>query len=309
MKKVLIASPVRGGCSPIYIKTLMAILFSKINRTAAQPDAPYEFQWAATSGTSVAMARDELAHMAITCGFDKLVFWDIDLGAADSKVTVSMLARLLSHDVPVVGAQYVGHNFSAQFHGAISENSQLRTDGLLEMAQIPLGFSVIDVKGALLKIKEAHPQRLYNVKQTQDIIVKPGLFEFFPNGVVGPCSDAGKMERIKDALKRHNLENPLGDMERFGLEVKTIVKDEDFQSTYMLGEDFYFCKLAREAGVPLYIDNNVIIPHDTNVRLPVTNELLLKALMEEWRWGDKTKPEEVSAIVDSLALKLGADHL
>ncbi len=309
MKKILVASPVRGGCSPTYVKTIMALLFSKINKIFGGPDAPYDFQWAATSGTSVAMARDELAHLAIQGGFDKLVFWDIDLGSFDSKETVAMFARLLSHDVAIVAGQYVGHNFEAQFHGAVAEGAALRRDGLMEMAQIPLGFSAIDVKEGLLKIKEAHPNRLYNVKQTQDIIIKPGMFEFFPNGIIGPCSDEGKLARIKEVFSRGELPaNHDGALGRY-FAIEEILNDARYEGTYMLGEDFYFCKLAREAGVPLYIDNNLIVPHDTNVRLPVRNEVLLKALMEEWRWDDKTGPGEIAAIVDTLGTKLGKDHL
>ena len=58
MKKILICSPVRGGVGPAYVRNLIAIL-------NANWGGKYLFNWAATSGTSVAWARDELADTAL----------------------------------------------------------------------------------------------------------------------------------------------------------------------------------------------------------------------------------------------------
>lgn len=313
MKKVLIASPVRGGMSPTFVKNIMAIMMSKINAITGGPNAPYRCESAWTSGTSVAMARDELANVAIKGGFDKLVMIDIDLGCTDSTQTVSMFARLLSHDVPVVAGQYVGHNFNSSFHGAVADGvTGPRPDGLMEMAQIPLGFSCIDVKDALLKIKAHHPHRRYAIRQTLDVITKPDMFEFFPNGLVGPCSIEGKFERIKELWAANSLpptdENMVND-QLFLEGVKRIMADTNYDSTFMLGEDYYFCKLAREAGVKLYIDNNIIVPHESHVRIPVPNSKVLTALTEPWRWADSAKPEEISETVKVLQKMMGPDHV
>jgi len=79
------------------------------------------------------------------------------------------------------------------------------------------------------------------------------------------------------------------------------------QSNGGLGEDFYFCKLARDAGVKLYIDNNLIIPHETKIRLPVKNQDLLAALCEDWRLTNEASPEQVRELVGKLRPLLSTD--
>jgi len=139
MKRILLASPVRGGLSTEYCRALLAILTSSLSSLSRGKDAPYFFEWCTTKGTSVAMARDELANVCLTQGYDEMIFWDIDCSDPDHKLMLSMFARLLSHDVDIVGMQYVGHNFQSQFHGAAVSGAEPRRDGLLEMGQIPQG--------------------------------------------------------------------------------------------------------------------------------------------------------------------------
>ena len=306
MKKILIASPIRGGVSPTYVRSLMNLLFSKLNKIGGGPNAPYEFQWASTSGTTVAMARDELCQVAITGGYEEIVFWDVDMHSDNPSMQLAIWQRLLGHDVDIVGGQYVGHNFTSKFHGAVVENSQLRSDGLLEMAQIPLGFSKIKVSG-LLKIREAMPHHRYMLKQTDDKLGKPDMFEFFPNGRIGPCTGEGKVRRIKEVLGDYKTA-PANFSELLD-KIAFIIEDARYESTIMLGEDFYFCKLARESGLKLYVDNNMIVPHESNIRLPVVNSLLLEALHEEWRWGDKVMASEVEHLIEGLRSKLSRDHV
>jgi hypothetical protein len=305
MQRILIASPVRGGVSPNYIKSLFSIMLSKQNKLLGGPFAPYEVDWAMTSGTSVAMARDELADMAIRRKFDRLVFWDIDLGSADAAMTVSMFYRLISHDVDIVAGQYVGHNFLSQFHGATVENAELRPDGLMEMAQIPLGFSAIKVS-ALLKIKEKLPHFTYMLKETCMKEAKPDMFEFFPNGVVGPNSADGKLARIRDSIKKWESKEIRTNEELLNRIIFT-VDDKDYSTNIMLGEDFYFCKLARDSGLKLHIDNNLIVPHDTGVKLPVKNQDILQALVEPWRLHNDAHPDKVRELVEKLSPLLCQD--
>lgn len=297
MKRILICTPLKGGLSPTYTRGLISLLFAKMG-------GQYRFDCAWTSGTSVAMARDELACLFLERGDDEMIFLDKDLGATDPQMMLAMYARLLGHDVDVVAGQYVGHDFNSHFHGAVMDEGELGPNGLMKMAQIPLGFSKIK-RGAFLKIKEAHPHRRYAVKQTVDNVPTLNRFEFFPNGVVGPCTAEGKLERLKAIIKPKNTVASFELMD----EITSILYDDRYETNYMLGEDFYFCKLAREAGVDLYIDNNMIIPHETSIRLPVTNSQLLAVFSEQWRWADGTKPEEVSATVEALKRLLGPNHV
>ena len=308
MKKILVASPIRGGVSPSYVKALISLHFSKINRIMGGPNAPYEFLWAATSGTSVNLARDELADLALrgqkdTKPFDGILWWDVDLCDPDSNRMLSMFARLLSHieKVDVVAGQYVGHNFLSHFHGATTENSTgPDADGLMEMSQIPIGFSYISCD-ALRKIREFHAHRTYAIKETEKQIARGNMFEFFPIGVCGPCSSEGKIERIKEIFKTCQTADD------FMPSVIEVINDTNYQTNYLLGEDFYFCKLAREAGVKLYIDNALIIPHETQVRLPVKNWELLMALGEHWRLNNNASPQQMLDLVEQIRPILGND--
>lgn len=301
MKKILVASPVRGGMSPSYVRSTIALLNSSLCRG---DNRPYSIEFAWTSGTSVAMARDEMASLFLTRGDDELIFWDLDLGVADPQYMVSMFNRLLSHDVDIVGGAYVGHNFISHWHGAAaSPNATIRKDGLLPMAQIPLGFSKVK-RQVFEKIKETHPHLLYQMKETE--MQQPRtMFEFFPNGIVGPNTGQGKVNRVMEIL--NNCSKNGGDATSILSDVAKIIHASDYSQNVMLGEDFYFCFLARQAGFEMFIDNNLIVPHSTDVRLPVKNQLLLDALTEEWRWGANVKSTEVKSLLDSLGKLLNPD--
>jgi len=302
MKKILLASPVKGGCSIIYIKTIIMLHFSKMNKIMGGPTAPYDFRWGATTGTAVNLARDELARLAIEGNFDGILWNDIDLGSDDDQMMFDMYMRLLSHGGDkIVAGQYVGHKFLSMWHGAVMEGAIPDENGLMEMAQIPLGFSYMPIS-ALLQIRAANPWRQYIFKETvsqKDTV----MHEFFPMGLSGPCSSEGKMERLRRVVAKKPT---VASMELMD-EIASIVWDERYETNVGLGEDFYFCKLARDAGVKLYIDNNLIIPHETKIRLPVKNQDLLAALCEDWRLDNNAEPEQVRELVGKLRPLLSTD--
>ena len=284
MKKILIASPVRGGVSPTYVRNLIAILM-------ANWDGRVQFNWAATTGTSVAWARDELVDTMLSMNYDGILFWDVDLGTDDPKMMVAAVARLFSHDVDIVGAAYVGHNVSSQFHGA-NVNQPVRDDGLMAMGQIPIGFSLIRTN-VFKAIRKKFPWHEYIQKETG---VKPPkkMFEYFPTGIVGPNTAQGKLERIVAEMKSDKPDEDLL------VRIETIVNDNRYETNHVLGEDFYFCALARMAGFDLFIDNNMIIPHDSKVKLPIGMDELIFTLDESWRYKDNVSPEMVKDILSKL---------
>ncbi len=295
----------RGGVSQSYVRALLSLHFTKMNRIMGGPNAPWEIIWASTSGTSVNLARDELADLAIKQNYDVLAFWDIDLGVFDPQIMLSMFARLFSHDVDgVVAAQYVGHKFISGWHGAAADKEPVpRPDGLMEMGQIPIGFSTIPVS-CLKKIREYHKHREYAIRETGDAVPKGKMFEYFPIGINGPCSDRGKIERLCAIIKD---ENPTVASFEVMDEIRKILWDDRYETNFLLGEDYGFCKMAREAGVKLYIDNNLIVPHESSVRLPVRNQDLITELGHEWRLHNDAKPEEVKELLRKLAPMLSAD--
>lgn len=299
MKKILIFSPVRGGLSTDYVRTLIALLNSSL---AKGPNAKYQFEFAWTKGTSVAMARDEGTHLFLERGFDEQLSWDIDLGSADVGHMLAMFARLLSHDVDIVAGPYVGHNFNSQWHGAAASTTEsIRSDGLISMAQIPIGFSKIK-RRVFEKIKADAPWLQCVFKDTQMEKAKTGLFEFYPNGIVGPTTGQGKIERIKKVLGEA-FTTPADMLHA----VKTIVEDWDYSQNIMLGEDYYFCKLARDSGFELFIDNNLIVPHESGVRLPVNNQKILAELSQDWRLHNNATPEARNELLAKLQPLLTPD--
>lgn len=302
MKKILIASPCRGGLSPSYVRSVIGLLNSSL---CAGKNAQYKLDFAWTSGTSVAMARDELANLFLERGDDELISWDVDLGHPDPKVMLSMFARLLSHDVDIVGGAYVGHNFLSQWHGAAaSDGEKMNENGLLKMAQIPLGFSKVK-RRVFEKIKQDNPWLQYVFKETNMNKQRGGMTEFYPNGLVGPNTGQGKVDRIRKVLTSPNFiyEHPKTNLDR----VIEIIDDDDYSQTVMLGEDFYFCRLAREAGFEMFIDNNLITPHESHVRLPVKNQDILAELSQEWRLSNDAKPEELKQLIELLTPHLSKD--
>ncbi len=236
MKKILLASPVRGGLSTDYVRTLIALLNCSLCKG---PNAKYSIEFAWTKGTSVAMARDEYTDLFLKRGDDELLQWDTDLGHSDVGVMLSMFERLLSHDVDIVAAPYVGHNFNSQWHGAAASTTEsIREDGLIAMAQIPIGFSKVK-RRVFEKIKQDAPWLQCVFKDTQMTKAKTGLFEFYPNGIVGPTTGQGKVERIKELLKTPLPPNHDGALGRY-FAIETIINDSDYSQNIMLGEDYYF---------------------------------------------------------------------
>jgi len=182
---------------------------------------------------------------------------------------VSMFGRLLFHDVDIVGAQYVAHDFLSLFHGA-HLGRKPDANGLMPMEQIPLGFSKI-TRHALETIRQKHPERQYKIKRADKTEEPAQLFEFFPSGVV-VCPD-------------------------------------DYSKNHMLGEDYYFCKLAKESGLTPHIDTQLIVPHETKMRLPIKNGSILDACLERWRKKDESDPADIARLVGELRNLLGSDPI
>jgi len=89
--------------------------------------------------------------------------------------------------------------------------------------------------------------------------------------------------------------------------IHAIIHDADYSQNVLMGEDFYFCKLARDSGFELFIDNNLLVPHKSEVLLPVKNQDLLKELLQEWRLSNNANPEEVKALTSKLRPHLNND--
>ncbi len=58
------------------------------------------------------------------------------------------------------------------------------------------------------------------------------------------------------------------------------------------GEDYGFCRLATQVGIPLYVDTALLIPHSGPCDYPIPTEDLVKMLAEPWRNYQPAQPAE-----------------
>jgi len=267
MRRILIAIPVKGGLSPNLVKALTTIV------SADLPDTKVDFTFCA--GTSVALARDEMAWIAITGGYDTLFFWDKDLGCEKSMDTLSMFWRIAQHKEPVVAAQYCYHAIPSAFHGSKNgPEAIVRDDGLLQMHQMPIGFCKIEVEAFKEMIRQK-PELAYRHRELG--CKAEARHQFFPTGLIGSGTSDGKLERIKAICDTAKVES-----EAFSA-IVDVVRDNDYSGNTMYGEDYFFCKLCRDCSIPMFVDTYVVVPHETSLRLPLTAEQLKDELNASWR--------------------------
>ncbi len=279
MRKILIATPLKGEVPPEYMRTLIALLMAKI------PDT--KFVYAFLGGCTVQWARDELALTAIKSDCTDLIFWDKDL-----EPTYDQLLRLISHDEDIVCGLYSKRHLNTHWHvHGDPNNKEERPDGLIRVVKVAIGFSKIKVS-ALQRLKAFFPERQYWKHDGGEEPIS--LHEFFPMGVVGKNSNDGKLRRIK-AVVTANQPDAYE-------QIKSVVAETDYSENQIRGEDFYFCELCQEAGIKMYLDTHLIIPHDGNVRFPIPTPHLIRMLNEPWRADElrelqqQEKPEEPTII-------------
>jgi FkbM family methyltransferase len=280
-RKVLLATPIRGGISGPYLAAFTTIL-------TANWDGRFKIEPLLPTGGSVATARNIAASYALTHGFDDLFFWDKDLHTEDPQVLLSMFNRMLMHDVDFVAGQYCAHTKATYFHGCRVKGEEVDDRGLLPMVQMPIGFAKIRVS-VLKKIMRKYPMRYYSVAESGGER-RDGLYDFFPDGLIGPNTPQGKIERIAKLFDTQYLTsvNPFLTANLLS-DIKRVIEDMDISETHYVGEDYQFCELARTSGVQMFLDTQFIVPHEEVVRTPIPTAQLASWMAEEWRQPQKPK--------------------
>lgn len=270
-KRVLIATPLLGSVSAHYLGAMLTLM-------KADWEGRYDFSVQIKTGGSVATARNMAADDALKGGYDKILWWDKDLTTEDMNTFLSMANRLLGHDVEFVGSTYVAHTKHTHFHGKMKEGAVVDSRGLLPMEQMPLGFTVMDVS-VLRRIKAMFPLRTYTAVESGGNTVKD-LYEFFHEGIIGPNTPEGKIERITKVCPPGEA---ISDPASILTVISGILGDMDTSKNSRYGEDYFFCDLCAKAGVELYRDTYFIIPHEQMVRMPIPSADLRRMLDEDWR--------------------------
>lgn len=267
MRKILIATPLKGDVPPEYFNFLFRLLAQKI------PDC--KFLYSFIGGTTVQWARDECVAIARAQGCNEILWLDKDL-----EPTVEQALRLLSHDEPIVCSLYSKRHLNTHWHVHGKQGAPERADDLMQVIKCAIGFSKMKME-AFDSLRSKFPERQY---WKHDGGEEPmNLHEYFPMGIVGSNSSEGKLRRIRSAFPKGSIAG--SDAEAFGFlaSLKEILNDIDYSGNQIRGEDFYFCDMCVEAGVPIYVDSQLIIPHSGEIQFPIPTQQLMTMLKEPWR--------------------------
>lgn len=279
-KRLLLASPCKGNLPHDFM-----LLYQRL-ATIGIPGWDIDMVTEAQQN-AINLSRNVLAHEAIKRGYDRLLMRDLD-----NPVDLPHIARILSHDVPIVSGLYCVKKPGDPFWlGIVKKDSKPDANGLQEADFLPTGFLSISV-AALKEIAAFHPDREFYV-QTDKLTEQTGLTptplatnevmtEFFPIGVNGPRTSQARLGRIKEIIEpvvkkgglgffaKHQIQEMLG-------KVVEAVTTEHVPG-YMTGEDYYFSVLAAKAGVKQYVDVGCVVGHRGTVDFPVSPDALPKKI-------------------------------
>lgn len=246
-KKVLISTPCRDSVTIPYVSGLVGLMSS---------DHGYDFVPSVQRSTYINVARNDAVAHARELGCEELVFVDADIGW-----DASQMLRLLSHEVDVVAGVYakrVPGEPQWVAHGA--EGSKPTENGLQETNDIPTGFMRVKMS-VFDRIQALAPWRSY--QHNGDAGAK---YEFFPIGLVGDGTPHARLQAISALLRADDT--PGSALEWVRAIRAVISKETAPASRELLGEDIYFCRLCREAGVKLYADLHLTLRHYGEIGYP-----------------------------------------
>jgi hypothetical protein len=281
LRRILICTPLKGDIPSTYFKTSLQLA------TASIPGI--KFDWTLLEGPAVQMARNELVAHAREQKFDEIIFWDKDVTAEmdGDNVTASAIMRLVSHDKDFVCAPYSARSLSTHWHLQPIAGEKPAEDGLQKVSRACIGFSKIKLS-VFDRIEVRNPWR-------KAVLIDPNkapkpVTEFFPMGVQGKNTPEYRLKQIEGLLKE--------DFKSHEALVQRIQREVDIkydEPNLFAGEDYWFCDLAREAGIDIYLDTMLIMGHLGQTVMPVPTPKLIAALNEPWR------QEEIREIKAQLA--------
>lgn len=269
IRRILIATPLKGDIPSAYFKTSLQLATANI--------PGIKFDWTFLEGPAVQMARNELVAHAREQKFDELIFWDKDVTAElnGENVTSGAIMRLVSHDKDFVCAPYSARSLSTHWHIQPKEGEGPDKDGLQKVTRACIGFSKIRLS-VFDKIEAKNPWR-------KAVLIDPNhapktVTEFFPMGVQGKNTPEYRLKQIADLLNG-DFKSHEAQIDRIRREVELVYDD----ANYFAGEDYWFCDLARDAGVDIYLDTLLVMGHISKAILPISTPILLRSLQEPWR--------------------------
>lgn len=195
-------------------------------------------------GCSVAEARNRLACDALGRNYDLILWWDADLYYENPAMAIAAVNRMLMLATPE--------------HPIIC--AQYCTHSLLtHFHGMRQPESVPDKEGLL-------PMKLAAIGfSVMDCNVFSAIREAFPNGKYQATSVGHE---------------PLADQyDFFPCGVTQIGPDH----REYVGEDYGFCMLCEQAGIPIMLDTQIVVTHRHSTMLPIPSATIAAMVKEEWR--------------------------
>lgn len=255
-RKILIATPVKAGLDSNYMAGLVPTLIRRFPGV--------ELVHAILAGTAVSFARNELVHYARKIKCHEIFFIDSDMGW-----TVAMFEQLIAReDYDIIAALYCKRQPGAPAW-LLNVKAGCEIDpktGVCEVEDIATGFMKIKLDTVFPKLEAAYPYLEFDI--TQKGTPPATCWEFFRLGVEGPRTPEARLNRIKTLLQQ--------EISADALVTKITEACYDTQPVSTLrGEDYFFCKMAREVGLKVYADFGMpIIPHIGDCAYPIMPEMV-----------------------------------
>jgi hypothetical protein len=178
--------------------------------------------------------RNMLLWQAKQQGCSRVLFVDQDMAP-----TIQHVARILSHDVPIVGALYPHKDLQRLRWVANFDKTKIDNNGMAPALEVGTGFLCVSMS-AVFAMEEANPHLKYPCQYSAT--VGQLMWMLFNEQVVVDTWQEGKPPWPR-----------------------------------LLSEDFFFCHLARKAGIPVYVDTKCQVGHIGPVDFLEVHKLLLAA--------------------------------
>lgn len=256
-RRVLLATPVKGGLSVDYQRSLLPVVMRRV------PDVEFEARF--YSGGAVNFARNDAEADAVAGNFDDVIMIDDDVA-----YTPDHIDRILSHDLDVVFGVYCKRKPGKPFWlFKPLPDTKPDANNLLECSAGATGFMRIRVS-ALKTMRAKYPEREFAAQEDSNGPVKV-MFELFPMGVVGPRTAEARLAEVKAILSKFpRVENRRAMIPAGLLDDLRDAADGQRGVGSIRGEDYFFCRLARQAGFKVYADLGLgVIGHLGITRFPV----------------------------------------
>lgn len=227
--KLLIGTPAYGGM--LFADYLVSMITSV--RGFIRDNVDFVVQ-TVTNESLISRGRNTIANQTLDGGYDKLLFIDADMGW-----TYDDLCAILNSDKPIVGGTYPLKvlPISLNFNPMPDHCGVFETDG----PEGKMYHKTLD-KFAEYKQKYAAPNG------EVEVIHAPAGFLAIHTNV---------FKRLKEVVNSYQQRDfRTGKIstayEFFPMRIKNNVLES---------EDWAFCSIAREAGIPIFLNTNVILSH------------------------------------------------